>query len=413
MRVLVVHNRYRSSSPSGEDRVVDQEHDVLVSAGHDVRRFERHSDEIAGFPALKKAAVPVQVVWNPFAARDLDRLITTFRPDVVHVHNVAPLISPSILRTCDRRRVPVVVTFHNFRPLCPTGTLFRAGAPCHDCVGRRLPVPAVAHGCYRGSSLATVPPALSNAAHRHRWQASPSAYIFISEAQRRELGPASFPATRSFVKPNLVLPVPPRERAEALVVYLGRLTEEKGLHLLMRAWDRHLADRPASGLRLAIAGTGPLEAEVRSWAGGRPSVAALGLLDRDACTDLVRRARVVVVPSEWPEPFGLVVAEAMAAAVAPVATAHGAFTELITDEVDGILFPPGDATALASVLGHIDEAPAWADGLGAAARVTYERRFEPSRNVAELERIYRFAVEHPRWREAASTAVSSDRTTPT
>ena len=252
--------------------------------------------------------------------------------------------------------------------------------------------------------------AVANVAHRRIWRSIPSAYVFISEAQRRELEPAGFPPSRSFVKPNLVPAVAPRTRttSQDLVAYLGRLTEAKGLRVLMRAWDLYQGPRTLPGLRLAIAGTGPLEDEIRAWAHSRPSVSVLGLLDRQECTDLVRQARSVVVPSEWPEAFGLVIGETMAAGVTPVATAHGAFPELITDGVDGLLYPPGDIGALARLLQRIEASPEWTDELGAAAHESYQRRLEPSKNIAELERIYRFAIEHPRWLDSPVSANALD-----
>jgi len=401
MKILMVHNRYRSTSPSGEDRVVDQEFDALVAAGHEVQRFERNSDSIAAMSQAKKALVPARVIWSQRSAHELDGVLAMWRPDVVHLHNLFPLISPSVLRSCQNHAIPCVVTFHNYRPVCPSGNLFRDGAICRDCVGHQFATPAIRHGCYRDSPAATVPLAIANVAHRRIWQSHPSAYIFISDAQRRELEPAGFPSARSFVKSNLVPPVLATNPGDEHVVYLGRLTESKGLRVLMAAWDRY-CETSAPTLRLAIAGTGPLQEEIASWAQTRPSVSVLGLLDRDACAKLVGQARTVVVPSEWPEAFGLVVAEAMAAGVAPVATAHGAFVDLITDNVDGLLYPPGDHEALADILVRTEREPEWIARLGKEAKVTYERRFEPSANIAELVNIYRFALDNPRWLESAS-----------
>lgn len=407
--MLVVHNRYRSDVPSGEDRVVDQEHQALAAAGHAVARFERRSDDIAGMSLPAKARIPLDQVWNRRAAADLDRAVTAFGPDVVHVHNVFPLLSASVFRQCLARDVPCVVTLHNYRLVCPGSALYRDGAPCRRCTDRRLALPAVLHGCYRTSAAATLPVALAGAATRRTWRTAPSAYLFLSEALRRELAPLGLPPERCFVKGNFVEPAPPRAPGptEPLVAYLGRLTEAKGLRVLARAWDRYRATLPdpGAGLRLAIAGAGPLEGEIRAWAAGHRSVDVLGLLDRPHCADLVRRARAVVAPSEWPEPFGLVVAEAMAAGTMPLATAHGAFVDMVTDGVDGRLYPPGDAAALARLLTELDHAtPAQLATVGAAAQATSRRRFSATDNVALLEAAYRFAVEHPRGRVYHATA---------
>jgi glycosyltransferase involved in cell wall biosynthesis len=183
MKILIVHNRYRSASPSGENRVVDQETAALLRAGHEVEHFERLSDDIEDFSLREKTVIPGQVVWSSSAAREISTIIGEFRPDVVHIHNVFPMISPSVLRACRRHLVPTVVTIHNYRLICPSGDLFRNGSICHDCVGR-IPLPAIEHGCYRDSSTATIPLAIAGATQKRLWQTLPSAYIFISGAQR-------------------------------------------------------------------------------------------------------------------------------------------------------------------------------------------------------------------------------------
>jgi glycosyltransferase involved in cell wall biosynthesis len=397
LKILLVHNRYRSSSPSGEDRVVDQECDALIAAGHEVRRFERFSDDIEGFSVTRKAIVPAEVVWSRSAARALRKALEQFEPDVVHMHNLFPLLSPSVLPACQSAHVPVVVTIHNYRHVCPSGDLFRSGQICRDCVGR-VPVPSVIHGCYRGSSLATLPLAVANVTQRRVWRTVPSAYIFISASERDELRSLKWPDSRCFVKPNLVPPPAQTDKAlEALVVYVGRVNESKGLRLLMRAWDMFERSGPHPSLRLAIAGSGPLEGEVNTWASGKRSVDVLGLLSREQCAKVLSRARAAIIPSEWLETFGLVVVEAMAAGVAPVATAHGSFPELITDGVDGVLFPPGDPAALAGVLERVAQCPDVFAELGKTARQSYEQRFDPEWNLEKLEAIYRFAIQHPSW----------------
>jgi len=397
MRVLIAHNRYRSSSPSGEDRVVDQEHAVLADAGHDVERFERHSDDIARRSFVGRAVVPAQVVWARTSALELGTVLETFRPDIVHFHNLFPLLSPSVLRSAERHRVPTVVTFHNYQQVCVNGMLYRAGSECRACVGRAVPWPGLRHGCYHGSVVATLPLALSLSVHRRLWRTIPAAYVFLSEVQRRELLSLDLDPARCFVKANLVPPVQQRRDVSDLVVYLGRLTEAKGVRVLMRAWDLYVeTGGPGGHLRLAIAGSGPLEAEVRSWAERHSSVQLLGLVSRAASASLVARSAAVIVPSEWREPFGLVGAEAMAAGVAPVTTSNGAFGELISDGVDGLLYPPGDHRALAEILRRIARSPRYVEDLGRAARNTYLRRFTPRQVLSELEAIYQFAMDHPR-----------------
>jgi glycosyltransferase involved in cell wall biosynthesis len=392
---MQVHNRYRSAAPSGENRVVDQERDALTAAGHEVIRFERYSDDIEQWSRVKKAMMPAQVVWSGESRRDLAAQLRAHRPDVVHLHNTFPLLSPSVLYACRAAAVPVVATLHNYKLACVSGDFFRRGAVCHDCAGG-LPVPAVVHGCYRSSRVASAPVALATSVHRSAWRSLVSAYILISKSQRDLLAGLRLPPDRVFVRDNLI----PRRQApaaarEPMVVYAGRLDEAKGLRLLMAGWDRYLESSDAAGLRLTIAGAGPLDADVASWASSRASVEVPGQLDSAGCSALMARAQAVIVPSAWEETFGLVVVEAMGLGVPPIAAAHGSLTDLITAGVDGMLFRPGDPGSLASVLTDVETDPARYESYGDQARTTYEHRFNPERNLEQLLTIYRYAVAHP------------------
>jgi glycosyltransferase involved in cell wall biosynthesis len=396
VRVLVVHNRYRSSAPSGENRVVDTEREALTSRGHEVIRFERDSDEIEQWPALKKAALPARVVWSQEAYRDLRAALAAHNPAVVHMHNTSPLFSPAVLYACRAARTPVVITLHNYRLMCASRNLFRDGAICRDCVTGPA-IQAVIHGCYKNSRLATATVVLANTAHRQAWRTMVSAYMFISAAQRDQHAELDLDPERVFVRHNLI-PARPRSAhpTEHTVIYAGRLDEAKGVRLLMTAWDHYLATpghHPA--LTLTIAGAGTLQPEVTTWAATRPSVTLAGHTDPAACATLMAKARAVILPSAWAEPFGLVAIEAMALGIPPIAAAHGAFTELITPGVDGILFPPGNPHALATTITDIDTNPDRYHTYGNQARDTYTKRFDPDRNINQLLDIYNYAITNP------------------
>ena len=395
MRIALVHNRYRSTMPSGENRVADTEAGALTSAGHQVIRFEKSNDEIDHWPRTKKASLPARVLWSRETYRGLSAALHEHRPDVVHVHNTFPLLSPAVLYACRAAAVPVVVTLHNYRLACASGTFFRDGTICHDCA-HGPPAPAVLHGCYLGSRAATLPAALAITAHRPAWKSLVSAYMFISASQRDLLAGLGFDPGRVFVRHNLIpyrsVPEAPREPA---VVYAGRLTEEKGLRLLMAAWDGYLRGPGSPGLRLVIAGAGPLRDEVAAWARARPSVDMVGEVDSGQCAELMSRARAVIVPSSWEETFGLVVVEAMAVATPTIAAAHGSLPELVSPGVNGVLFRPGDPQALALAIADADTHPEQFEIYGDHARKTYEQRFDPGHSLEHLLEIYRFAISHP------------------
>ncbi len=395
MRIMLVHNRYRSAAPSGENRVVDQESEALAALGHEVVRFERNSDEIEQWSAARKALLPARVVWNREAHRDLTAALRGHRPDIVHVHNTFPLLSPAVLYACRDAAVPVVATIHNYKLACASGDFFRDGAVCHDCADG-LPVRAVLHGCYRGSRAATAPVALSASMHRQAWKSLVSAYVFISASQRDLLGGLGLAPDRVFVRHNLIPRRSVKQVArEPIMVYAGRLDEAKGLRLLMAGWDCYRGKSGDSGLRLVIAGAGPLGSEVAAWASTRPSVDMVGQLDSARCAELMSRSRAVILPSAWEETFGLVVVEAMAVGVPPIATEHGSFVELITPGVDGVLFRPGDPAALGLAVADAEAHPERYETYGEQARKTYEQRFDPENSLERLIEIYRYAIAYP------------------
>lgn len=393
--------------------MVDTERDALTSRGHEVIRFERDSDEIERWPVLKKAVLPVRAVWSQEAYRDLRATLAAHNPAVVHMHNTSPLLSPAVLYACRAARTPVVITLHNYRLMCASRSFFRDGAVCRDCVTGPA-IQAVIHGCFKNSRLATTTVVLANAAHRQAWRTMVSAYIFISAAQRDLHTELGLDPERVFVRHNLIptpptLPTPASPRSSQAgvrtVIFAGRLDESKGIRLLMTAWDRYLASRGHHPeLTLTIVGAGTLEPQVTAWAATRPSVTFTGHADPATCASLMAKARAVILPSTWPEPFGLVAIEAMALGVPPIAAGHGAFTELITPGVDGILFPPGDPHALATALTDIDTDPGRYQTYGDQARETYAKRFDPDRNIDQLLDIYNYAIANPAPRIRGITA---------
>ncbi|MFB6890005.1 glycosyltransferase [Kitasatospora sp. NPDC056327] len=392
MHVLVVHNRYSSAQPSGENRVVDEEVALLRAGGHRVGLFERRSDDIAARSLPGKAAVPLLVPWNPGARAELAARLRAERPDVVHVHNVFPLLSPAVIAACADAGVPVVATLHNYTQVCPPGTLHRDGRACTECVGSVAALPAVRHGCYRNSRLATVPLAVSLTVNRRRWWSGVDRFFCISATQRDILVRSGMPAERLVVKHNFV-PDPGIRRTDAgeHLLFLGRLTEAKGVRLLMAAWDSLAADGGV-GVPLVLAGAGPLESEVTAWAAGREDVRYAGLYDPEQVRQAVARSVAVVAPSMSQETFGLVVAEAMAAGVPAVGAAHGAFTELVEDGATGLLHRPGDAASLASCLRRITADPAGNREMGRTARHRYDQSFSPAVGLERLVEGYRSAI---------------------
>ena len=203
MKVVVAHNRYRDAQPSGENTIVDLEIQQLGAVGVEVLPFLRSSDEIAQMSPAAKALLPISPVYAPKAQRDLAELIRAHRPDVLHLHNPYPLISPWIVRTAHRFGLPVIQTVHNYRQVCASGLYFRDGGICHDCLGRALPLPAVRHRCYRGSAAQSAIMATALTVHRPTWR-SVDGYLALTDAIKDHLLGYGIPADRITVKPNAI-----------------------------------------------------------------------------------------------------------------------------------------------------------------------------------------------------------------
>jgi glycosyltransferase involved in cell wall biosynthesis len=386
MRVAMLHNRYRTGQPSGENTVVAQTVDLLRNSGHEVGLYVRNSDDIAAMSRKDRGLLPFRSVWSFSAERDLTRLLQEQRPDVVHVHNTFPLFSPSVLRAAQRLGLPIVATLHNFRLMCANAVLQRDGRPCESCVGK-LPLSGVAHGCYRESRVQTLPLATSIGVHNtlHTWERYVTTFVAPSEFVRERYAAGGFDPDRIAVKPHAV----PHSGAvrsgpgEA-VVFLGRLVEDKGFADLLEAWDSSFG-------QLLVVGDGPLRGEAEARARRDPSVKVLGQLPWSDCMDVLRSARAAVVPARSYETFGLVVVEAFAHGVPVVASRLGALAELVDDGETGALAEPGDTEGLRKALGLVTD-PVTSVTFGQRARQVYLDRFTPERDLAATERIYTDAI---------------------
>ena len=387
MRVLVVHNRYRSALPSGENEVVDREVRLLAAAGVDVDAFTPSSDEIEAMPAARRVALAASPTVAPAALGRFADAVRRFRPDVVHVHNVYPLVSPAVVRRARRLGVPVVQTVHNYRHVCSPGTMYRDGHVCDDCVGRAVPWPGVVHRCYRGSAAQSAAMAVSQVVHRPTWRLV-DRYLPVSRFVADHLVRTGVDPARVVVKPNAVDdpgPVPPPGRG---FEFAGRLDREKGVLALLDAWAASGAgDRSV----LTIAGDGPVREDVERRAASLPGVRCVGRVAPAAVGRLLADGAVAVVPSLWHETFGLVAVEAFARGRPVVATRMGGLGELVDERCGWPVAPTveGLAAALAAAAAAPPDRLA---AMGRNGRERYEAAFTPDAVVARLVDTYEAVV---------------------
>lgn len=398
MKVLLAHNFYGSSAPSGENLVFELERDLLSRSGHEVHTFTRHSDDVRGsaFGLLRGA---LATTWNPWTVRDVRAAVGRWAPDIVHVHNTFPLLSPSIFAGVGARAARVL-TLHNYRLFCPAAIPLRGGATCTECLDRKSVRPALRHGCYRNSRLATAPLAASIAFHRAlgTWRNQVEAFVALTEFQRELMVEAGLPRERVWVKPNFYPGTPsmvPWAQRGAYAVFAGRLTQEKGVADLVDAWASWGDGAP----ELRVVGDGglrtALEERVRR---ARARVTFLGQVASARAEAEIASARLLVLPSIWFEGFPMVIREAFAFGTPVAASAIGPLPRIVKDGVTGVTFEPGNPVSLLEAVRC-----AWGDDarmarMSAAARAEFESHYAERANHDILLEIYQAAQDMQRER---------------
>lgn len=386
MRVLLLHNRYQVRG--GEDAAVDLECEMLRGAGLTVDLFEAWNDEIAGAARMVQTALAVPYSFS--ARRLVAARIRAFRPDVVHVHNFFPSLSPSVYDACRAARVPVVQTLHNYRLVCANALLFRDGHTCTECLGRTLLVPAIRHGCYRGNKAGSAAVAAMIGIHRLRrtWIDRVERFIALTQFARDLFrNYAHIPAEKISVKPNSAPDPGEGSGTGGYALYIGRLSPEKGIETLLAA----ATEGEGLGMPLKIAGSGPLQAQVEArCAPGKLEYA--GLQDPAGVRRLMLEARALIIPSLWYEGLPMVVPEAFGAGLPIIASRLGALETLVEDGGNGLLVEAGNPAAIARAVRRIAVDSEFEVSLRRRARATYEAVYHPSANLHTLFGIYEQAV---------------------
>ncbi len=378
MRVLVVHNFYQI--PGGEDSIVREELSMLQQNGLEVDLFSVTNTDIKG--RIGSVATALQVIYNPRARHALAKKLTEFLPDIVHVHNFFPLLSPSIFDACVDAGVPSVLTLHNFRILCPTALLQaddtdRTRSLRHSCWW------TVPKKVYRNSAVATL--ALASMIEFHKWVGTwtrkVDRFIVLTNYAKRTFIDGGLPAERITVKPNCVArPVASDSLPRNGALFVGRLDEQKGISVLLRAWQD--VDYP-----LRIIGDGPLSDVVQQ--SGNNRITYLGRQPPNVVRQEMQAAKFLVLPSVGNEMFPVTVLEAFASRLPVICSDLPSLRELVEPGVTGLVFPPRDAEAFAAQVRLATSGTLSVDQLGRDAQDIYEERYTPEMNFNQLIGIYK------------------------
>lgn len=385
MKILTIHNKYKFRG--GEDESREAEDALLLERGHEVRYVTFDNSHIG---RLNVVSVGLRATWSQTAYNRVRDAIAGWRPDLVDVHNFFPLASPSVHYAAAHCRVPVVQTLHNYRLLCPGAGFFRSGRICEKCMGKRVPWPGVLHGCYRGSRPGTLAVAAMVAIHNvlATWEKRVTLFIALTDFQRRKFIEGGLDGRRIVVKPNFVpLDLGAGAGDGDYVLYVGRISVEKGVHVLLEAWNR----ANCSG-RLIIVGDGPLAPWVRKMAESEGSLVYLGRQPLRDVYELMGGARALVFPSMLYEGMPRTIIEAFSRGTPVIASRTGSMTEMVADRETGWLVQPNDPVALAARLREVFGETERLTGMRAAARRMFEVRYTRERNYRFLMDIYDRAI---------------------
>lgn len=387
LRILQVHNRYQQRG--GEDSVVLSERKLLTEHGFTVELMEADNEGIHGLRGKLEAAG--SVFYNFSAVSRLRETLQRFKPGLVHVHNWFPSLSPGIFRACRVAKIPVVHTLHNYRLLCSKAVLFRDGAVCEQCMNTTLRLPGIRHGCYQGSRAGT---AIATAAMLSHWRLGTwsdciDRFIVLTEFAKRKMIEGGLPAEKLVVKPNFLDFEPDMGTGDGnYFIFVGRLSEEKGILMLLDAW-RSAPHLPT----LKIVGTGPQDALVKAAAGSMQNVELLGTKNPGEVLEMIGKAKALICPSQSYEGMPRVIIEAFAVGTPVIASRIGGYPEMIKEPDFGFLFDAGKSVEIVRCVERINASNRPGE-MRRQARLQFEKFYTGTINVQILSDIYRGAMDN-------------------
>lgn len=388
MRILIVHNHYGRFAQGGEANVMNAEAQLLAEHGHEVMKFERTNAEIYETGTLtKKISAFCNLTWSQKSYQEIKKVIRSFRPDIMHVHNYKYVLTPSIFGAAKDLGVSTVLTLHNYRLACPGGQFLRNGSVCEDCLDG-FPYRMLWHRCASDNFFKNLAQFYLYWGTRQRKLLSPwvDAYIALSNFGKTKFVKAGLPKEKIFVKPNFIndpIAIDEQRHSPVGAIFVGRLTKEKGADILIDAWQ-HI-DYP-----LKIVGDGPLLEIFCEKA--TPKISFEGSLSQEDALHQVSQSSFFIFPSVCYEGCPMTLIEAMALGKPVIASDLGPRPEMVKNGYNGFLYPPHDVNALQRMVMKLIENNVLRYKMGRNARSTYLENYTPETNYTRLIDIYRYAI---------------------
>lgn len=382
MKVLQVHNYYQQ--PGGEETVLHTEAAVLRENGHTVIQYTCSNDEIEHTGLVAKIRTGLQTIWSRKHFAAITDVLEKEKPDVCHVHNTFPLISPSVFHACDKAKIPVVFTLHNYRLLCANGLFLRENKPCEDCLKTNMWT-GVKHKCYRDSALATATLAAAMETHHfiNTWNKKVDVIVALTAFQKEKLVAKGIEADKIFVKPNMV-----NHAAKASsnkgngLLFIGRLDHVKGADLLLKIAERF------PEIIINVLGQGPLF-DVLSAV---PNIHCFGHLPQSQVMKKIAECKAVVLPTRFYEGMPVTIIEAFACGKPVISTNHGAMPSMIKHGETGWLFPLNDFDSLSDGVKQAIDPTLNMEQIGKNCLAEFESKYSPAVGYKNLIETYNLAI---------------------
>ena len=387
MKILFIHNKYKQFG--GEDVAVELEASVLIKKGHEVKTIFFDNTSIGGF--FSKIAAGFRSIYNFSSAKEVSKIILQFKPDIVHIHNLFFIASPSVINAANRHKIPVILTLHNYRLICANALLMRNNEVCELCTQKTFPLAGIRYKCYRDSVAESALVTAITGIHKFSktWKNKVSTYITLNEFSRSKLLYSSLqvPEHKMITKPNFV-PDPGEGNSdrENFFLFAGRIAKEKGVHVLAQAF----AGMPEN--KIIIVGDGPERKLLQEKFSRYPNIFFTGEMDKKQVSEYMKKCKAFICPSIWYEGAPLTIIEAFATGTPVIASRLGSMAESIIDGFNGLHFTAGDADDLRKKIELFIKETEQHSVFYKNARQTYIEKYNEDIHYNAVLKIYEDAI---------------------
>jgi glycosyltransferase involved in cell wall biosynthesis len=397
MKVLLIHNFYKNYG--GEETAVLNKIKLLESNNITVKLFSKKNDLILSF--LDKVVVFFTSIFSFKTAKELRNTIKEFEPDIIEVHNVFPLISPSIFFTANKMKIPVFYYLHNYRFICGSSLLKSDNNCCDNCKGNFFK--AVINRCYRNSFLGSISLAINNLIHKSilKTWTNKIDYFFIMNKNNIKY------YTKFGIDGNKIIFLPhfsfmqrkSKKDKKKFALFVGEFSAKKGIHTLIKAfrdidYKLKLIGKVKNKNSSEIKSLKKLNINLNTigYIDDKKNIENIGFVDNKSIAEYYANASFTIFPSEWEEPFGYVLIESFANYTPVLGSDQASIKKIVKNNFNGILFKSGNYIDLKNKIKWMIENEEKVSEMALNAKKDFDKRFSPKNSFYVINKIYHKAI---------------------